>query len=60
MNWSRLWKKQEGTAQVAKDRLQIIVARERTATGGSATQAMALSRSPRRARAIVVSVSSTR
>jgi cell division topological specificity factor len=32
MNWSRFWKKQEGTAQVAKDRLQIIVARERTAT----------------------------
>jgi cell division topological specificity factor len=36
MNWSRFWKKPEGTAQVAKDRLQIIVARERTATGGSA------------------------
>ena len=31
-NWlSNLWKKPEGTASVAKDRLQIIVARERTA-----------------------------
>jgi cell division topological specificity factor len=28
--WFNFWKKQENTAQVAKDRLQIIVARERT------------------------------
>ena len=35
MNWSRFWKKPEGTAQGAKDRLQIIVARERTATGAA-------------------------
>jgi cell division topological specificity factor len=34
-NWLKLFKKTEGTAQAAKDRLQIIVARERTATGGS-------------------------
>jgi cell division topological specificity factor len=32
MNWvNKFWKRQEGTAQVARDRLQIIVARERTA-----------------------------
>jgi cell division topological specificity factor len=31
MDWSRFWKKPQGTAQIAKDRLQIIVARERTA-----------------------------
>jgi cell division topological specificity factor len=31
MDWTRFWKKPQGTAQVAKDRLQIIVARERTA-----------------------------
>lgn len=30
MSWLRFFKKYEGTAQVAKDRLQIIVARERT------------------------------
>lgn len=35
-NWLKLFKKPEGTAQAAKDRLQIIVARERTATGGAA------------------------
>jgi cell division topological specificity factor len=29
-SWLRLFKKYEGTAQLAKDRLQIIVARERT------------------------------
>jgi cell division topological specificity factor len=29
-SWLRFFKKYEGTAQVAKDRLQIIVARERT------------------------------
>jgi len=34
MSWIKtFWKKQEGTAQVAKDRLQIIVARERRACG---------------------------
>jgi cell division topological specificity factor len=31
MTWYKPWKKNEGTARVAKDRLQIIVARERTA-----------------------------
>jgi cell division topological specificity factor len=30
--WFKFWKKPENTAQVAKDRLQMIVARERTAT----------------------------
>lgn len=30
-SWFKLFKKPEGTAQTAKDRLQIIVARERTA-----------------------------
>ena len=34
-SWLKLFKKPEGTAQAAKDRLQIIVARERTACGGS-------------------------
>src|SRR5689334_25197661 len=34
-SWTRFWKKSEGTAQVAKDRLQIIVARERTANGAA-------------------------
>ncbi len=35
-SWLKLFtKKPENTAQVAKDRLQIIVARERTACGGS-------------------------
>ena len=29
-SWLKLFKKYEGTAQLAKDRLQIIVARERT------------------------------
>jgi cell division topological specificity factor len=31
MTWYKPWKKSEGTARVAKDRLQIIVARERAA-----------------------------
>lgn len=31
--WFKFWKKPENTAQVAKDRLQMIVARERTACG---------------------------
>ena len=34
-SWFKLFKRPEGTAQTAKDRLQIIVARERTACGGS-------------------------
>jgi cell division topological specificity factor len=34
-SWLKLFKKPEGTAQAAKDRLQIIVARERTACSGS-------------------------
>jgi cell division topological specificity factor len=35
-NWLKFFnKKTENTAQVAKDRLQIIVARERTACGGA-------------------------
>jgi cell division topological specificity factor len=34
MSWYNFWKTSEGTAQVAKDRLQIIVARERTACRG--------------------------
>ena len=33
MSWFSFFKKSEGTAQVAKDRLSIIVARERTACG---------------------------
>lgn len=33
---TNFWKKPESTATVAKDRLQIIVARERTACSGSA------------------------
>jgi cell division topological specificity factor len=33
-NWLKLFKKSEGTAQTAKDRLHVIVARERTACGG--------------------------
>lgn len=36
-NWLKLFRKPEGTAQAAKDRLQIIVARERTACGNGAT-----------------------
>jgi cell division topological specificity factor len=32
-SWLKLFRKVEGTANVAKDRLQIIVARERTACG---------------------------
>jgi cell division topological specificity factor len=32
MTWYNFWKRPEATAQVAKDRLQIIVARERTAS----------------------------
>lgn len=32
-NWLKLFKRPDGTAQTAKDRLQIIVARERTACG---------------------------
>jgi cell division topological specificity factor len=32
-SWLKLFKRPEGTAQAAKDRLQIIVARERTACG---------------------------
>lgn len=36
-NWLKYFsRKPEGTAQVAKDRLQIIVARERSTLGGSA------------------------
>lgn len=31
--FQKFWKKQDNTAQVAKDRLQIIVARERAALG---------------------------
>jgi cell division topological specificity factor len=31
--WFKFWKKPENTAQVAKDRLQMIVSRERTACG---------------------------
>jgi cell division topological specificity factor len=31
--WFKFWRKPEGTAHVAKDRLQMIVARERTAAG---------------------------
>jgi len=31
--WFKFWRKPENTAQVAKDRLQTIVARERTACG---------------------------
>ena len=34
-NWFKLFKRPEGTAQTAKDRLQIIVARERTACSGA-------------------------
>jgi cell division topological specificity factor len=33
MSWYKFFRKNEGTARVAKDRLQIIVARERTACG---------------------------
>ena len=33
MTWFKFWRKPENTAQVAKDRLQIIVARERTQCG---------------------------
>jgi cell division topological specificity factor len=33
MTWFKFWRKPEGTAQVAKDRLQMIVSRERTACG---------------------------
>jgi cell division topological specificity factor len=36
MDWTRFWKKPSGTAQIAKDRLQIIVARERNACDGEA------------------------
>jgi cell division topological specificity factor len=32
-SWLKLFKKPEGTAQAAKDRLHVIVARERTACG---------------------------
>ena len=32
-SWLKLFRKSEGTANVAKDRLQIIVARERTTCG---------------------------
>lgn len=32
-SWLKLFRKSEGTANVAKDRLQIIVARERTSCG---------------------------
>jgi cell division topological specificity factor len=35
-SWLKLFKRPEGTAQAAKDRLQIIVARERTACGHGA------------------------
>ncbi|HVZ35349.1 MAG TPA: cell division topological specificity factor MinE [Polyangiaceae bacterium] len=31
--WFKFWRKPENTAQVAKDRLQMIVSRERTACG---------------------------
>lgn len=31
MSWYKFWEKPQGTAHIAKDRLQIIVARERTA-----------------------------
>src|SRR5690349_21245175 len=34
MDWLKFFKKPENTAQVAKDRLQIIVARERTQCSG--------------------------
>lgn len=34
MSWLKFWKKPDNSAQVAKDRLQIIVARERTACSG--------------------------
>jgi len=34
-SWFSFWKKSDNTAQVAKDRLQIIVARERTACSES-------------------------
>jgi cell division topological specificity factor len=34
-NWLKLFKKSEGTAQTAKDRLHVIVARERTACGSA-------------------------
>lgn len=33
MSWFKFWGKPQGTAQVAKDRLQMIVSRERTACG---------------------------
>jgi cell division topological specificity factor len=36
-SWLKLFKRPEGTAQAAKDRLQIIVARERTACGQGTT-----------------------
>jgi cell division topological specificity factor len=36
-SWLKLFKKPEGTAQAARDRLQIIVARERTACGHGGT-----------------------
>jgi cell division topological specificity factor len=36
MTWFKFWRKPEGTAQVAKDRLQMIVSRERTACGAGA------------------------
>lgn len=35
IGWFKLFRKSENTAQVAKDRLQIIVARERTASGNN-------------------------
>jgi cell division topological specificity factor len=35
MTWFKFWRKPEGTAHVAKDRLQMIVSRERTACGTS-------------------------
>lgn len=34
-SWFRFWKKSQGTAQIAKDRLQIIVARERSCSSES-------------------------